>query len=128
MEPPSDLDIRPLSFDDVKKATKNFSTVLGEGGFGKVYKGVLRETGKEPQEVAVKVLGPQSFQGVEEFLVSRRGMSRAIRECESNGKRKPVPVYTPHGLSLVCVPDSGSLPQLSAAEARSLEEYDHIIS
>ena len=78
MEPPADLDIRPLSFDDVKKATRNFSTVLGEGGFGKVYKGVLREAGKEPQEVAVKVLGPQSFQGVEEFLVRTCGVGRLL--------------------------------------------------
>lgn len=49
----------------VKEATDNFSEslIIGVGGFGKVYKGVLRDETK----VAVKRGVPQSQQGVAEF-------------------------------------------------------------
>ena len=42
--------------------TNNFSRLLGEGGFGKVYYGVMGNT-----EVAVKMLSPKSTQGYQEF-------------------------------------------------------------
>ncbi|GLJ22339.1 hypothetical protein SUGI_0420550 [Cryptomeria japonica] len=49
----------------LKDATKNFhpSCKLGQGGFGAVFKGVLRDG----TTVAVKKLSPKSFQGQEEF-------------------------------------------------------------
>ncbi|CAL5025238.1 unnamed protein product [Urochloa decumbens] len=54
-----------VSFDDIVAATDNFSdsNMLGRGGFGKVYKGML-EGGKE---VAVKRLSQGSGQGIDEF-------------------------------------------------------------
>ncbi|KAJ4773291.1 Serine/threonine-protein kinase [Rhynchospora pubera] len=54
-----------FSFDAIITATDNFSynNLLGEGGFGPVYKGVL----PEGQEVAVKRLSQSSGQGMEEF-------------------------------------------------------------
>ena len=53
---------RQLSYSDILKMTNNFSRLLGEGGFGKVYYGVMGNT-----EVAVKMLSPKSAQGYREF-------------------------------------------------------------
>ncbi|KAG6474876.1 hypothetical protein ZIOFF_064092 [Zingiber officinale] len=53
-----------FSSSELKKATQGFSDSLkiGEGGFGSVYKGFLRNTA-----VAIKLLHPQSMQGISEF-------------------------------------------------------------
>ena len=53
---------RQLSYSDILKMTNNFGRLLGEGGFGKVYYGVMGNT-----EVAVKMLSPKSAQGYREF-------------------------------------------------------------
>ncbi|XP_057981804.1 receptor-like protein kinase HERK 1 isoform X2 [Malania oleifera] len=54
-----------FSFPVIQEATDNFSEdlVIGVGGFGKVYKGVLRDETR----VAVKRGNPQSRQGLAEF-------------------------------------------------------------
>ncbi|KAL6651966.1 hypothetical protein ACP70R_010891 [Stipagrostis hirtigluma subsp. patula] len=54
-----------ISFEDIVTATNNFSefNMLGKGGFGNVYKGML-QGGKE---VAIKRLSKGSGQGTEEF-------------------------------------------------------------
>ncbi|KAM3701579.1 hypothetical protein ACJW31_05G184700 [Castanea mollissima] len=54
-----------FDFGTIEAATNKFSddNMIGEGGFGKVYKGVLHE-GKE---VAVKRFSMKSLQGLEEF-------------------------------------------------------------
>jgi predicted Ser/Thr protein kinase len=49
---------------EIITATNNFSTVLGRGGFGYVYKGTLANG----VDVAVKVLSDASQQGEQEFL------------------------------------------------------------
>ena len=53
-----------FSFSEIELATCNFSDSLkiGEGGYGSVYRGFLRNT-----TVAIKVLNPQSMQGPSEF-------------------------------------------------------------
>lgn len=53
---------RKFSYSDILKFTNNFSKLLGEGGFGKVYYGLMGNT-----EVAVKMLSPKSAQGYREF-------------------------------------------------------------
>ncbi|KAJ0076115.1 hypothetical protein Patl1_33898 [Pistacia atlantica] len=54
-----------FNFETIATATDNFSTtnVLGKGGFGAVYKGIL----PDGQEIAVKRLSRSSNQGMEEF-------------------------------------------------------------
>lgn len=57
---------RNFSFSQLKRATKNFSSdsYLGEGGFGKVYRGCLLKTGL----IAIKILNrDQSIQRLEEW-------------------------------------------------------------
>ncbi|GLT38071.1 hypothetical protein SLA2020_123410 [Shorea laevis] len=57
-----------FTFRELAAATKNFrpECFLGEGGFGRVYKGQLESTG---QVVAVKQLDRNGLQGNREFLV-----------------------------------------------------------
>ncbi|KDP38984.1 hypothetical protein JCGZ_00741 [Jatropha curcas] len=60
-----DLELPLFDLGIIASATNNFSFTnkIGEGGFGPVYKGVL----KNGQEVAVKRLSANSEQGVNEF-------------------------------------------------------------
>ncbi|CAA3031633.1 probable receptor kinase At5g47070 [Olea europaea subsp. europaea] len=63
---PSNL--RVFTFAELKTATKNFShsLMIGEGGFGPVYRGVLRET--ERIDIAVKQLSRRGLQGHKEWV------------------------------------------------------------
>ncbi|XP_009411514.2 U-box domain-containing protein 33-like [Musa acuminata AAA Group] len=56
--------ILEFSYLELEQATQNFnnSLMIGKGGFGKVYKGFLRNT-----TVAIKMLHPKSLQGQNEF-------------------------------------------------------------
>ncbi|CAA3027092.1 calcium calmodulin-regulated receptor-like kinase 2 [Olea europaea subsp. europaea] len=51
------------SYKDIQKATQNFTTILGQGSFGPVYKAVM----PSGELVAVKVLASNSKQGEKEF-------------------------------------------------------------
>ncbi|KAK3021657.1 hypothetical protein RJ639_046381 [Escallonia herrerae] len=57
-----------FTFRELATATKNFrqECLVGEGGFGRVYKGQLEKTG---QVIAVKQLDRNGLQGNREFLV-----------------------------------------------------------
>ncbi|KAF8392764.1 hypothetical protein HHK36_021001 [Tetracentron sinense] len=62
-----------FTYNEMKLATKNFQPdqILGEGGFGIVYKGVLDENvrlGYKSTQVAIKELNPEGFQGDSEWL------------------------------------------------------------
>lgn len=54
-------------YQELKKATNNFSdkVLLGKGGFGQVYKGILPDS---KIEVAVKRISKESTQGLREFV------------------------------------------------------------
>ncbi|XP_042755787.1 putative receptor-like protein kinase At5g39000 [Lactuca sativa] len=67
-----------VPFRDIKFATKNFTTLIGSGGFGYVYKGELSLSGKLTS-VAVKRLpnnNNHSGQGLKEFLTEIQLLSR----------------------------------------------------
>ncbi|KAI4317416.1 hypothetical protein L6164_025285 [Bauhinia variegata] len=61
----TDNEIQTFSFRSIVAATKKFSreNKLGEGGFGSVYKGTL----KDGREIAIKRLSKRSGQGLLEF-------------------------------------------------------------
>ncbi|XP_058098551.1 probable serine/threonine-protein kinase PIX13 [Magnolia sinica] len=67
--------LRTFTFAELKSATRNFKpdTVLGEGGFGRVFKGWVDEKTYAPARIgsgmviAVKKLNPESLQGLKEW-------------------------------------------------------------
>ncbi|MQL90761.1 hypothetical protein Taro_023361 [Colocasia esculenta] len=68
--------LRKFTFNELKLATRNFrpETLLGEGGFGCVFKGWIEENGTAPVKpgtgltVAVKTLNQDGLQGHKEWL------------------------------------------------------------
>ncbi|XP_035539223.1 putative leucine-rich repeat receptor-like serine/threonine-protein kinase At2g19230 [Juglans regia] len=58
------LDNRHFTYNEVLNITNNFQTIIGKGGFGTVYHGLL----SDGTQVAVKMLSPSSTQGSDEFL------------------------------------------------------------
>ncbi|KAF0935851.1 hypothetical protein E2562_036370 [Oryza meyeriana var. granulata] len=73
-----DMNITKFTYKELARVTENFSpsNKIGEGGFGSVYKGKLRN-GKF---VAVKVLSSESKQGVKEFLNELMAISNISHE------------------------------------------------
>ncbi|KAL6967414.1 putative serine/threonine-protein kinase pbl5, variant 2 [Sarracenia purpurea var. burkii] len=95
---------RTFSFDQLVAATENFKPdyLLGEGGFGKVYKGTLEDT---CQIVAIKQLDRNGLQGIREFVVEVLTLSLAdhpnlvklIGYCAEGDQRLLVYEYMPLG-------------------------------
>ncbi|XP_031254637.1 probable serine/threonine-protein kinase PBL21 [Pistacia vera] len=94
---------RSFTFRELATATKNFRDVnlIGEGGFGKVYKGRL-ESG---QIVAVKQLDHEGVQGHQEFIVEvlmlsllhHANLVTLIGYCTAGDQRLLVYEYMPMG-------------------------------
>ncbi|KAG0491324.1 hypothetical protein HPP92_004278 [Vanilla planifolia] len=66
-------DVNIFTYSELRLATKNFrpDQILGQGGFGTVYKGMIEEStrpGLQSTQVAVKILNPESIQGDREWL------------------------------------------------------------
>lgn len=72
--PTSILSVKTFSFESLEKATERFSSkrVLGEGGFGRVYHGIL----EDGTEVAVKLLTKENQNGDREFIAEVEMLSR----------------------------------------------------
>lgn len=63
-------DLRVFSFSELKSATRGFSRglMIGEGGFGCVYRGVVRVCDNSKINVAIKQLNRNGFQGHKEWI------------------------------------------------------------
>ncbi|KAL9395384.1 hypothetical protein Peur_009637 [Populus x canadensis] len=94
---------RSFTFRELAAATRNFREInlIGEGGFGRVYKGRL-ETG---EIVAVKQLNQDGLQGHQEFIVEvlmlsllhHSNLVTLIGYCTSGDQRLLVYEYMPMG-------------------------------
>ncbi|KAB2095886.1 hypothetical protein ES319_A01G071000v1 [Gossypium barbadense] len=97
-----DLELPVFDFTTIATATNNFSSnnILGQGGFGPVYKGTLIEG----QEIAVKRLSKNSGQGLEEFknevtLISKlqhRNLVKLFGCCIRKDEKMLVYEYMPN--------------------------------
>uniref|UniRef100_A0A0E0LGT8 non-specific serine/threonine protein kinase n=1 Tax=Oryza punctata TaxID=4537 RepID=A0A0E0LGT8_ORYPU len=91
-----------FSFKELFKATNGFvdNQLLGVGGFGKVYKGVLPSS---KLEVGVKVMSHDSKQGMKEFVTDIVSMGRLrhrnllLGYCRRKGELLLVYEYMPNG-------------------------------
>lgn len=107
------INLKAFTLNDLKAATKNFrlDSLLGEGGFGQVFKGWIDETTLAPARpgtglvVAVKVLKSESHQGHREWLTEvdylgklrHKNLVRLIGYCEESHNRLLVYEFMPKG-------------------------------
>ncbi|XP_057477137.1 serine/threonine-protein kinase PCRK1-like [Actinidia eriantha] len=94
---PSNL--REFTFVELKAATKNFSRSLmvGEGGFGSVYRGVIRDTedSNKKIDIAVKQLSRRGLQGHKEWvtevnvlgIVEHPNLVKLVGHCAEDDER-----------------------------------------
>ncbi|XP_022756617.1 L-type lectin-domain containing receptor kinase IV.2-like [Durio zibethinus] len=93
-----------FSYRDLYKATKGFKEreLLGVGGFGGVYKGILPSS---KEEVAVKRISHNSKQGMKEFVaeiasmgrLSHRNVVQLLGYCRRKGELLLVYDFMPNG-------------------------------
>ncbi|CAL4927562.1 unnamed protein product [Urochloa decumbens] len=93
-----------FTYKDLFHATEGFKTkrLLGIGGFGRVYKGVLP---KSKLEVAVKRVSHESRQGIKEFVAEvvsigrlrHRNLVQLLGYCRRKGELLLVYDYMPNG-------------------------------
>ncbi|XVE79540.1 hypothetical protein DITRI_Ditri14bG0066800 [Diplodiscus trichospermus] len=108
-----------FSYKSLYKATKGFKEkeLLGKGGFGSVYKGVLPSSN---EQVAVKRISHESKQGMKEFVAEiasmgrlrQRNLVQLLGYCRRKGELLLVYDYMPNG-SLDNFLFSNSKPNLS---------------
>ncbi|CAN1768395.1 Serine/threonine-protein kinase PCRK1 [Linum perenne] len=95
----SSSNLRVFTFAELKTATKNFSRslMIGEGGFGGVYRGVIKSTvdvGKKI-DIAVKQLSRRGLQGHKEWvtevnvlgIVEHENLVKLIGYCAEDDER-----------------------------------------
>ncbi|KNA22633.1 hypothetical protein SOVF_032610 [Spinacia oleracea] len=105
--------LRKFTFNDLKFATRNFrpDSLLGEGGFGCVFKGWIEENGTAPVKpgtgltVAVKTLNHDGLQGHKEWLAEvnylgdliHQNLVKLIGYCIEDDQRLLVYEFMPRG-------------------------------
>ncbi|XP_018859217.2 probable L-type lectin-domain containing receptor kinase I.6 [Juglans regia] len=92
-----------FSYKSLYKATKGFKAkeIIGEGGFGKVYRGTLPSN----EQIAVKRVSHDSQQGMKEFVAEiismgrlrHRNLVRLLGYCRRRGELLLIYDYMPHG-------------------------------
>lgn len=81
--------VKAFAFNELRTATRNFrpDSVLGEGGFGSVFKGWIDEKTLAPTKpgtgmvIAVKKLNQEGHQGHREWLVSTHWLILSCQVC-----------------------------------------------
>ncbi|KAL9992302.1 putative transferase, protein kinase RLK-Pelle-LRR-I-2 family [Helianthus debilis subsp. tardiflorus] len=89
------------SYKDIQNATNNFTTILGQGSFGPVYKAKM----PAGEVIAVKALAAESKQGEKEFqtevsLLGRlhhRNLVNLVGYCVDKGQRMLIYEYMSNG-------------------------------
>ncbi|KAF5749009.1 hypothetical protein HS088_TW04G00970 [Tripterygium wilfordii] len=105
--------LRKFCFNELKSATRNFrpESLLGEGGFGCVFKGWINENGTAPVKpgtglaVAVKTLNHDGLQGHKEWLAEvnylgellHSNLVKLIGYCIEDNQRLLVYEFMPRG-------------------------------
>ncbi|KAH7651980.1 Non-specific serine/threonine protein kinase protein [Dioscorea alata] len=105
--------LRKFTFNELKSATRNFrpESLLGEGGFGCVFKGWIEENGTAPVKpgtgltVAVKTLNHDGLQGHKEWLAEvnflgdllHPNLVKLIGYCIEDDQRLLVYEFMPRG-------------------------------
>ncbi|XP_047054619.1 receptor-like cytoplasmic kinase 176 [Lolium rigidum] len=105
--------VKSFAFTELRTATRNFrpDSVLGEGGFGSVFKGWVDETTFAPARpgtgmvIAVKKLNQEGFQGHREWLaevnylgqLSHPNLVRLVGYCLEDEQRLLVYEFMPRG-------------------------------
>uniref|UniRef100_A0A2N9EI32 Protein kinase domain-containing protein n=1 Tax=Fagus sylvatica TaxID=28930 RepID=A0A2N9EI32_FAGSY len=92
---------RQYSYSEVMRITNNFRTIIGEGGFGKVYLGIL----EDETQVAVKLLSPSSKQGYKEFraeaqllmIVHHKNLVFLVGYCDEGENKALIYEYMANG-------------------------------
>ncbi|VAI91802.1 unnamed protein product [Triticum turgidum subsp. durum] len=108
MENENGSSLAVYSYADLRAATNNFSERLGGGGFGSVYRGVLKQQkgGNTTQvQVAVKKLESLARQGDKQFraevstlgLIQHVNLVRLLGFCSSGDQKMLVYEYMPRG-------------------------------
>ncbi|KAJ4707509.1 Kinase [Melia azedarach] len=118
--------LRKFTFNDLKLATRNFrpESLLGEGGFGCVFKGWVEENGTAPVKpgtgltVAVKTLNHDGLQGHKEWLAEvnflgnlvHPNLVKLVGYCIEDDQRLLVYEFMPRGSLENHLFRKGSLP------------------
>ncbi|XP_044454494.1 receptor-like cytoplasmic kinase 176 isoform X1 [Triticum aestivum] len=105
--------VKAFSFNELRTATRNFrpDSVLGEGGFGSVFKGWIDEKTLTPTKpgtgmvIAVKKLNQESYQGHREWLaevnylgqLSHPNLVKLVGYCVEDEQRLLVYEFMPRG-------------------------------
>ncbi|KAK9049817.1 hypothetical protein SSX86_031215 [Deinandra increscens subsp. villosa] len=91
---------KQYTYSDIHNITNNFNVVLGKGGFGTVYRGIIND-----KQVAVKMLSGSSTQGDKEFQaevnlllsVHHKSLTSLVGYCDDESHKGIIYEYMANG-------------------------------